>query len=454
MGVSSMGGQLPGLTPNVDGLAARGVRFFTAHVNSGICVPSRGAIATGRYGFSSGVYGFRRAHEDVPLLMELLREHGYITGILGKVDHSSVKASYRWDYTRDYGDLGSGRSPTRYEECSTEFFRQSAAARKPFYLMVNSHDPHRPFQEPGTLLPGAEAPSKWYRSEEIPVPGFLPDLPGVRTELASYYNSVRRLDDTFGKVMAAVRAAGIEDKTVVIFLSDNGSATPFGKANSYVASTHTPLIIAWPGVSNPGLMDRKHFVSGIDLFPTLFAGLGLPAPAGLSGRSFLPLLRGESQSGRDSVFTQIDYMVNGPARPMRGVQDHDYAYIFNPWSDQATAYRNNNEGQIMKAMVDAALTQSSVAARVQLFRFRAVEEFYDLKNDPDSLHNLNESPAHAAAVQKYREKLRALMVTHGDPLLATFDAREDPIRMKAAMDDCYLTALPPGKPGEVSGVKN
>jgi N-sulfoglucosamine sulfohydrolase len=281
----------------------------------------------------------------------------------------------------------------------------------------------------------------------------LPDLPGVRTELASYYNSVRRLDDTFGKVMQALRIAGLEQNTVVIFLSDNGSATPFGKANCYIASTRTPLIIAWPGLVKPGLMDRTHFVSGIDLLPTLFAGLGVPTPAGVSGRSFLPVLRGETQSGRESVFTQIDYMVSGPARPMRCVQDQDYAYIFNPWSDQATAYRNNNEGQIMKAMMEAAPTQASVAARVQLFRYRAVEELYDLKNDPDSLRNMIESPAHAAVVQKYREKLRALMVTHGDPLLATFDARGNPIRMKAAMDECYLTALPPGKPGEVKGVK-
>jgi N-sulfoglucosamine sulfohydrolase len=441
VGLGCMGGEMPGITPNLDRFAARGMRFYNAHVNSAICVPSRGNIATGRHGFSSGVYGFKKAHDDVPTIMELLREHGYLTGILGKVDHSTPRMSYRWDYTRDYEQLGSGRSPTRYYESAAEFLQQAATAGKPFYFMVNSHDPHRPFQQPGSFLPGAEPPSKWYGPADVKVPGYLADLPGVRQELSHYFNSLRRLDDTFSRVMQALADAKMEEHTIVVFLSDNGIAMPFAKANCYLASSHTPLLIAWPGVTRANSSDREHFVSAIDLMPTFFEGLKLPLPAGVNGRSFLPLLHGGKQPGRESVFTQIDYKIGGKPTPMRAVQDGRYGYIFNPWSDQQEVYRNNNEGLTMKAMEAAAPGNPVIAERVRKFRYRDVEELYDLRRDPDEVNNLAGSREHRAVLDEYRKKLRTYMEGTRDPLLPTFDARRDPAAMKAEMEKCYGTVL-------------
>ncbi len=432
VGVNRFGGAVPGLTPNLDRFAARGMMFRRAHVTSAICVPSRGAIATGRYGFSSGVYGFKHAHHEVPVVMEVLREHGYRTGILGKVAHSTSRPGYRWDYARDFAELGSGRSPALYKQACADFFAQCSAAGKPFYLMVNSDDPHRPFHDPTKTVKGAEQPSRLHRPEEIVVPEYLPDLPGVREELSHYYNSVRRLDDTFGKVMEALSDAGLETRTIVVFLSDNGIAMPFAKANCYLASTHTPLTLLWPGLTRAGAVDDAHFVTGIDLLPTFLDGLGLPPVAGVQGRSLVPLLRGERQSGRDVVFTHIDYKIAGPATPMRGVQDGRHGYIFTPWSDGATVYRNNNEGQTFKAMELAAKSGSpALAGRVRLHRYREVEEFYDLKNDPGCLHNLIDSAAHRAEIDAFRARMRVEMVKYADPLLATFDARSDPAKRKA-----------------------
>ena len=88
--------------------------------------------------------------------------------------------------------------------------------------MVNSHDPHRPYCNPEKLTKGAAMPSRVYKPEEVDVPGFLPDLPGVRAELATYLNSTRRLDDTFGKVMQALKESGEADNTLVLFITDNG----------------------------------------------------------------------------------------------------------------------------------------------------------------------------------------------------------------------------------------
>jgi len=78
------------------------------------------------------------------------------------------------------------------------------------------------------------------------VPGFLPDIPDVRKEIAQYYCSVRRCDDTVGAVMRALRESGNAKNTLVMFLSDNGMALPFSKTNCYLHSTRTPWIASWP----------------------------------------------------------------------------------------------------------------------------------------------------------------------------------------------------------------
>ena len=87
----------------------------------------------------------------------------------------------------------------------------------------------------------------------------------------------------------------------------------------------------------------------------LVEAAGLTAPSGLDGQSLVPLLKGESQQGREYVFTQIDYTAGGPVKPMRCVQDKRYGYIFNAFSDGTFEYRNNNEGQTFKAMIEDPL---------------------------------------------------------------------------------------------------
>ena len=111
----------------------------------------------------------------------------------------------QWDFHFDQPQLGNGRSPELYYQRSKEFLADCKREGRPFYFMVNSHDPHRPYCNPERLIKGAAMPSRTYDPSEVTVPGFLPDLPGVRAELAQYLNSTRRLDDTFGKVMQALQ---------------------------------------------------------------------------------------------------------------------------------------------------------------------------------------------------------------------------------------------------------
>ena len=315
-------GKVPGVTPNLSKLAAEGLSFQHGFVNIAICCPSRSIIATGRYEHNSGLFGFNKLPKPIPTVFGTFQKAGYLTGILGKVSHSTPDAAFKWDYSHDYQELGAGRSPTKYHGFAQEFFARCKSENKPFYFMVNSHDPHRPFYDSnGRGKNGEEVPSRLFKPEEMVIPSYLPDLPKVREEYSHYFNSVRRLDDTVGRVLAALDASGLASRTLVVFITDNGSAFPFAKANTYLASNRTPMLMRWPGVTKPGSVDKTHFVSEVDFFATFMDATGLPIPSGLDGRSMVPLLKGGEQDGRDYVFTQIDYTIGGPPKPMRCVQD-------------------------------------------------------------------------------------------------------------------------------------
>ena len=443
--VGAYGCRTPDCTPNIDALAAAGMRFNHAHVTIAVCQPSRGALMTGRYPHRSGQEGFHHInHQPVPLLTEALRQGGYALGILGKVGHSSPKQEFQWDFSRDMPELAWGRDAERYYGFARQFMEEARGSGRPFFLMANSHDPHRPFHGNDADLNGREgitypAPSRVYRPDEVETPGFLPDLPEVRREVAEYASSCRRCDDTVGRVIAALKDTGAYGNTLIMFLSDNGMAFPFSKTNCYLHSTRTPWIVCWPGCIAAGMVDSTHFINGIDCMPTILDVAGLPVPAGVDGRSFRLLLEGRSDPRRSLVFTQFHEAYGGRRYPMRCVQDRRFGYIFNPWSDGQRVFRNESQaGRTFKAMQAAGATDAGVAARVRLFQYRVVEELYDVENDPDALVNLVDSPAHACERDRLRAALEAWMADCGDPALEAFRDRLSPAALSRFMAEQEL----------------
>jgi len=438
--VGAFGCDVPSTTPNLDRLAGEGLRFDRAHITIAVCQPCRNVLQTGLYPHNNLGEGFHNVRKaDAPTLLEALHAAGYRCGILGKVGHSTPKPGLQWHMSHDANELGAGRDPKAYGRFAREHIRAADEAGQPFFLMANSHDPHRPFagsdQEKGRSKKRPPTPpSRWFKPDEVKVPGFLPDLPEVRLEIAEYYSSVRRCDDTVGEVLAALEAAGHADDTFVLFLSDHGMALPFAKTNCYLHSTRTPCIARLPGVTKAGSVDRDHFVSGIDVFPTILDACGLPAPEKLDGFSFLPLLRGEKQDGREMVFTQFHETAGRNRYPMRAIHDGRFGYIFNPWSDGKRVFRNESQsGRTMKAMSLAAKDDTKIADRVDLFLHRVVEELYDFENDPDALVNLIDDPKCKVDADRIRQALEAWMVRTGDPALEAFRHRDDPAALEAFM---------------------
>jgi N-sulfoglucosamine sulfohydrolase len=427
--VGAYGSRVDNITPNIDKLASEGLRFTNAHVNIAVCQPSRQSLMTGRFPHNNGAPGFQPIADDVPILQESLKRAGYLNGSIGKTRHLQPTERFGWDLGANADNpgegvwmhhLGNGRDIELYRRYMTEFLQLAKKKEQPFWLMLNTHDPHKPFYGDG----GEEFDypvSRVYLPEEIEVPGFLPDLPSVREELARYYTSVRRADEIVGAILKILEEEGFLENTLVMFISDNGSSFPFSKANAYLNSTKTPWIIRWPGKIAPGTVDTTHFISGIDYMSTVLEAAGLQQVQNMDGTSFLPLLEGGEQSWRTSVFTEMNTAFSGISLHMRAIQNKDFGYIYNPFFGYETVNVEGNDGPTWDAMVEAGKSDPEIQKRVDLFSNRVPEELYHYKTDADALNNLIADPAYAEVLAELRQELANEMYRTDDFMLERFE---------------------------------
>jgi len=433
--IGAFGCKLPETSPHIDQLAEQGLRFRYGHVVVGNCMPSRNVMLSGRYPHNNGVEGFYQVKEPGwPHLCDLVQEGGYFAAIRGKVPHSTPYTPYGWDLVLDTvdGESMHMKDAESYYKSTKAGIAAAKAADKPFFLLINISDPHKPFYIEEKNDP--HVPSRVFTADEVPVPGFLVDDPIVRKELAQYYSSVRRADDCVGQTLQALEESGRSEETFVMFLSDHGMPLPFAKTQVYHHSTHTPWIVRWPGVTKAGTWDEEHMISAVDVTPTLLDVAGLEHPDGFDGRSFEPLLRGETQENRDYVFKVYNENSGAARHPMRSIQGKRFSYIFNPFSDGENVFRTATQGTMTyRRMKELAETDEAIAARVELFDHRVVEEFYDYDKDPDALVNLIDNPEYAQQVQEFREQLEQVMVATNDHALEPFRSRDDPAALAAYM---------------------
>lgn len=424
-----MGNKL-GTTPNLDALAAGGCRFVNHHVTVPICQPGRSAFMTGRVPHRNGALGFNPIRTDVPTLVELLQKEGYFAAAINKTAHMAPPSKFPWDKALE----GSGKNPRTIRQHVQECLAAAAEANKPFFINANITDPHRPFfgSDQGkqrAAKPGKKGKAKRplgdesavtpYEPAEVSVPRFLEDIPDVRKEVAQYYTSVRRFDVSLGEIMAALAASGQEHRTVVVFLSDHGMSFPFSKATVYYNGTHSPLILRYPGQGQPRQLDP--FVSSVDLLPTLLDLLGVAHPAGLDGRSLLPLLKGESQEGRDYVVTHVNTVSSGRSFAQRCVRTKDRALMFHGWSDGSTTFRvEAMNGLSYAALAAAGHSDARIAARVEQLIKGTPLALYDLEKDSGERMNVLHDAAYKADVDRLSKLLIEHMQKTNDPQLAAF----------------------------------
>jgi N-sulfoglucosamine sulfohydrolase len=436
------------LTPHLDALAATSHQFVNQFVSAPICQPSRSALMTGRVPHRNGALGFDPIRPDVPTLVTVLQARGYYTAGINKLPHMMPESCFPWD--RKF--MGSGKNPELIGKQLRDALAESQQVKKPFFINCNITDPHRPFygavksagqkkkagktkdaggdngdepnEKEGIVVP--LAPS------EVKVPSFLEDIPDVRREVAQYYSSIKRLDLSFAEVMKSLNESGEADRTVVIFMSDHGMSFPFSKATVYFNGTWSPLLLRWPGMGRP--QTRRELISSVDLMPTLLELLGVPAPAGLDGRSVLPLLRGETQPNRDYVFTNVNSVSSGIFFPQRCVRTLSHALLFHAWAGPDANFRvEAMSGLSYNAMAEAAKTDPRIKGRVDQLIKGTPLAFYDLTKDPDERHNEIDNPAFKDEVARFKALLLDYMERTNDPQLANYRLAlaGEPIHFKA-----------------------
>lgn len=441
--VGVFGCQVPDTTPRMDAFASTALRFEHAHTQVGNCMPCRNVLMTGLYPHQNGVEGFRQVRPaKVPQLSDDFGNAGYLTAIRGKASHSNPYHPYPgWDL--QLGSEADKKDPATFGESTREAIEAAREAGKPLFLSINISDPHLPFYaySKGKTFDDPNMPSRVFTEDEVVIPGFLFDHPTVRKELAHYYSSVRRADDAFGSILDAVDAAGAADNTLIVFFSDHGMPLPFAKTQLYHHSTHTPLMVRWPGVTSAGSVDVHHMVSVVDIAPTLLEATEAKTEREMSGRSFAPLLRGQTQENRDYVIKTYYENSGRNRQPMRSIQTRTLGYIFNPWSgrDPATkgGYRDfataTDGTATYKVLAELGRTDPALGERLRLMDNRVPEELYDYSVDADALNNLIDSPEHAKELDDLRAKLLAEMERIDDPLTELFRVR-DPVAIADYMD--------------------
>jgi uncharacterized sulfatase len=402
------GAEVP--TPNVDRLAAAGMTFDRAFVASPSCAPSRAALLTGLDPLRNGaMLNHARPRADARRWPDFFRALGYETAAFGKVAHYAQVTEYGFDRASHYA--------FHEDDCVAAAVRWLAARRsgRPLCLMVGTNWPHVPWPAAGAIGPDA-----------VRLPPGGVDTPETRQARARYLEAVARMDRDLGAVHDAARAH-LGPETLFVFSSDHGAQFPFGKWNLYDAGVRTPLVVAWPGRVRAGSRTGA-MVSWIDLLPTLLEAAGgagaVPPDAGLSGRSFLAVLRGEADAHRDAVF--LTHSGDGAMNryPLRGVRTGRWKYIRNldPAAEHHTHIdlaRAGDGRSYWDSWVAQARTDPAAAAVVARYHRRPPEELYDLDADPAEQHNLAADPARAATLRDLRSRLDAWMAEQGDEGMPT-----------------------------------
>lgn len=461
--VGVFGSQVDQITPSIDALANEGIRFSRAHVQVANCMPSRNVMWSGLYPHTSGVEGFVPVPKPgYKSLGESLHSAGYFTAIRHKVNDSTPYTPFPWDSVLDQHALGGKphkKDSESYGLSVSQGIALAAGAEKPFFLLVNIADPHLPyygFDRKGNPIEDPYVPSRVYTAEEVEVPGFLPDLPEVREELARYFSSVRRADDAVGHILAALERSGEAGNTLVMFVSDHGMPFPFAKTQLYHHSTSTPLVLRWPNRISSGSVNNRDMVSAIDFMPTLLDATDTPLPDGLQGHSFLDLLLQSARDKKDESARALpraginrDYVIkeynqnSGWQRaPMRAVQSKRYLYVFNAWANGTRELHSATlRTDTFRAMEVLANADEAVADRVRLLKHRTLEEFYDVEKDPDCLLNLIDEPEFGSQIESHRLVLDKWMMDTEDHAREAFLGRTDPEVLAAYMKRQNASAI-------------
>ncbi|MBI4891189.1 MAG: sulfatase [Acidobacteria bacterium] len=380
-------------TPNLDRLAAGGVRFANCHTTGPVCSASRSAFNVGLYQTSTGTHNHRSHRKDgyhlpdgARLLSHRLQDAGYFTANVLQFAP---------------GVRGMGKTDFNFALDAPPFqgtHWNQRATGQPFFAQVNFQATHKgPAMQEARRQPDLIDPAK------VELPPYWPDHPVVRDEFTTYLNCVNLLDRQVGVLLDTLKKDGVLDNTLIFFMGDNGRCLIRGKQWCYDAGTHVPMIASGPGVPKPGSV-RQDCVLSLDITASLLSAAGVPIPELFHGQ---PLFDTRSKP-RPYVATARDRCDETRDR-IRAVRDARYSYIRNFMPERPYTQPNayiSKEYPTLGVMKELYAQGRLNAAQSLFMADRKPEiEFYDVKKDPNEIHNLASDPTHQKLVRQYSAHL-------------------------------------------------
>ncbi|MDQ8198000.1 sulfatase [Pelagicoccus enzymogenes] len=408
---SVYGGQAA--TPHMERLAAQGMRFDNCFQAAPMCSPTRHTLYTGLYPVRSGAWpNHTFLYPEIETFANFLQDAGYRAGFSGKT-HIQPLTSFPFEFLSvkaknknpDFGQVD-------------RFLGDCADGKTPFGLILCSNEPHTPW---------TRGDASAYPPHEIELPPTLVDTPSTRSDFSKYLAEITYFDSQVGQALELLEKHGLADNTLVIVLTEQGSAFPFAKWTCYDAGLGSGLIVRWPGQIRPGSVS-KALVEYTDIIPTFFEAAGLPVPPNLDGSSFASVLSGKKQSHKQHVYglqTSVG-IHNGPGHyGIRSVRDERYRYILN-LSPERVFSNWATKSDWWKEWTAAADAGNPFAKRaVERYTKRPAAELYDCINDPWNLNNLADVSTYADKKAELAAKLDDWMKEQGDQGVATELAAED-----------------------------
>lgn len=385
-------------TPNIDRLAKQGVLFTDAISNYPVCTPYRAAILTGRFPSTTGVAtnGVELPDGEVTIA-EVLRDHGYKTGYIGKwhlekngdpfvpknrrqgFDYWAVCNTggkhYDWFYCGDTADQIplKGYVPDAQTKLAVEFMEKNRA--HPFCLFLSYGPPHPAYDPPKEYADLYEA-KKLKQRPNVPNDSY-------RDTLALYNGSISAIDANVGRLMDSLDKLGIAEDTVVVFTSDHGdmmgSHDRIGKNVPWEEAINVPFVVRYPRRVKGG-SKTDALISAVDIMPTLLSICGAPVPKAVQGRDMSGFVLGKGGKKPESVLLQRVFSggEKGLAvREWRGVRTNRYTYARS--RDKAwLLYDNERDPYQMNNLADkpeAKAVQEKLDADLQRWLKRIGDDF-------------------------------------------------------------------------------
>jgi N-sulfoglucosamine sulfohydrolase len=402
-------------TPNIDAFASQGARFTHAFTSTASCSNSRSVIYTGLHTHQSGQYGLagKQHHfvifDNVKTSPAFFNDQGYLTGLIGKI-HVGPISAYPWHVKHE----SSTRDVAWVADQAGEFFETAKKKNKPFFLTVGYIDPHRDMTRSGfgnQDVFDARIHDTPYEPVSVKVPEYINNIDETKFEFSEYYRAISRLDQGVGLILAKLKSSGLEDDTLVMFLSDNGPPFLNSKTTLYDAGVRLPFIVRNPqatekekGIENPNM------ISYVDIFPTFldWTGTAHNAPPGLPGQSILPILSLSSplpeESWKHHVFGSHTFHEVTNYWPTRFLRTRHFKYHRNVAWRLDFPFSADLYGSLAWDGIRHSQPRGQEAAimvgqrKLRDYIFRPPEELYDLDTDPLEVVNL-------ANDEKYKGKL-------------------------------------------------